>query len=525
MTYVFDEFELDADRAELRRNGEPLHIEPQVFDLLKLLVSARDRVVTKDEMFQEIWGDRIVSDAALSSRIKDARKVLGDDGSAQKFIKTIQRRGLRFVGNAVETGAKPSAVIAPTGTVQASAATEDPFDRPSVAVLPFSVASADPNAQALAQGVTDELSAALSAWRFFPVISSTSTRRFASSLESAREIGAALHARYLLEGSFRKQGERLKIQVTLTDADTEAQIWADRIICDQSDLFDLEEELAARIATIVAPELEGAEARRVVRKPPDDMTAWELAMRAAWLINRRSASELIAAEQLATRAAEKSPDWVLPYTLIAVSRFQQAMTGFSKADSATAFRPTLDAAESALEIDPNAWMAQALTGVGHLWTNRNHERAKLHVAKAIQLNPSAAMNYHFGRCVFGFAGDPAQACAYQERLFRVDPVYHHRAVIEADLGLWHLLEEEFETSADYLRKSQFWNPSYGRAWQRQIALSGLTGDTVAANEAAQRLSELGMTLNIDVIAASYPFRERRHHDLFYDGLRKSGVDM
>ncbi len=524
MNFVFADYELDAERAELRRDGQPVRIEPQVFDLLKLLVSSSNRLVTRDEIFEEIWGDRVVSDAALSSRIRDARKAIGDDGATQKFIQTVQRRGLRFVGEVEcsEPETPPAQVREPLRDADPQA---DPFERPAVAVLMFEDASPEEDTSHLAGAITDELIAALSAWRYFPVISRQSTTRAASADMSARELGAMLQARYLVHGTFRRAGNRFKIQVALTQADQDTQIWSESLHCDLDELVDVEAEIAAQIASVVAPELESAEARLVLRKPPSDMTAWELVMRATSLLNGGRRSDFAVADRLARDAAERAPDWVLPYTLIATTQFQMAMANFSSADSAAAFAPTLEAARRALEIDRSAWIAHALIAVGELWTHRNHEKAELHVERAIELNPSAGMNYHFGGCITGFGGDPTRARAYQERLFRVDPVYPYRAVIEADLGLWHMLDTQFDAADARLSRAQAWDARYGRALQRRIALSGLIGDRDTAQDAARQLSDLGLPLDFDTIAASYPFRKESHSALFMDGLRRSGINL
>ena len=201
------------------------------------------------------------------------------------------------------------------------------------------------------------------------------------------------------------------------------------------------------------------------------------------------------------------------------------MLNFSGADSAKAFSDALETAKQALEIDRGAWIAHALTAVGELWTNHNHDKAILHVGRAIELNPSAAMNYHFGGCITGFSGDPEGARHHQERLFRLDPLYPYAAVIEADLGLWHMLDKQFAEADERLTRSQTWDPGYGRALQRLIALGGLTGNREAARDAARRLSDLGLPLKFETIAASYPFRNPDHAELFLDGLRRSGVNF
>ncbi|MEP3334040.1 winged helix-turn-helix domain-containing protein [Sedimentitalea sp.] len=524
MTYVFSDFELDTELAELRFAGQTVSIEPQVFDLLKLLVSSGNRLVSKEEIFEKIWGDRIVSDAALSGRIRDARKAIGDDGTTQKFIKTVQRRGLRFVADVKVCNSVPLANV-PSEAVSNVADQTDAFARPAVAVLKFQDASGEGQPSQLEAAITDELVAALSAWKYFPVISRQSTARVNAPEMSAQEIGTLLSARYLVHGTFRRAGNRLKIHVALTDTDLNTQIWSEGLACDIDELFEVEEEIAGQIASIVSPELERAEARRVLRKPPKDMTVWELTMRAASLLSNGKRSDFVEADRLAREAAERAPDWVLPYTLIATAQFQMAMANFSSSESASAFTPTLEAARRALEIDRSAWIAHALTAVGELWTNKNHELALLHVERAIELNPSAGMNYHFGGCITGFSGNPEKARFYQERLFRIDPTYPYRAVIEADLGLWHLLDKQFDKANERLRLSQSWDPFYGRALQRRVALSGLTGDCDEAQQAARKLFEMGLPLDYRTIASSYPFLKEEHSEIFLDGLRRSGVNL
>ncbi|MEM8853261.1 MAG: winged helix-turn-helix domain-containing protein [Pseudomonadota bacterium] len=522
MTYLFENFELDPVRAELRRDKTPVPIEPQVFDLLKLLVAERGRVVTREEIFAAIWGERIVSDAALSSRIRDARKAIGDNGSAQRLIKTVQRRGLRFVGTVSEEEPAHRGADAAAQLPAETARYTDILERPAVAVLPFTCQSDNPRDRFLADGLTDEIVAALSAWRHFPVISRTTTFRYREQ-GGEGSIAALTGARYVLSGAFRKTGTRIKVLLAVTDTESDQQIWSQRINRDLEELVDLEEEIAAHIATLVAPELNGAEARRVMRRPASDLTAWELAMRASWLIDQGTQADFALAERLASDAIDRAPDWTLPHTLIAVAKFQQAMLGFSGADTSMAFAETLVAAKKALEIDHGSWIAHALTAVGELWTNKNHDRAVLHVKRAIDLNPSAPTNYHFGGCITGFAGDPEAARGYQERLFRLDPVYPYTAVIEADLGLWHMMDKEFYEATERLERSHRWDPRYGRALQRKIALAGLKGDREAASVATDKLRGLGLPLDADVIAASYPFRDDGHSALFLEGLLRAGL--
>ena len=196
MAYAFADFELDTERAELRRSGKPVRVEPQVFDLLTLLIAGHTRMVSKDEIFDAIWGNKIVSDAVLSSRIKDARKAIGDDGKRQRFIATIPRRGFRFIGDVVKTQDHM-----PTRAAG--------FSRPVVAVRLFSGPPADEDFQPTATGVCNALSSALAAWRLFAVAPPE------SSFQNDRLNGA----RYIVEGALRSSAKTLQIEVSLTDAE------------------------------------------------------------------------------------------------------------------------------------------------------------------------------------------------------------------------------------------------------------------------------------------------------------------
>lgn len=518
MHYRFSDFELDAKKAELRRNGEAVQIEPQVFDLLKLLISADGRLVSRDEMFRTLWGERIVSDAALSTRIKDARKALGDDGTAQKYIRTVQRRGLRFLGE-VQKIEDVSGVDLPAlqdaGTV----------GRATLAVFPLECLSPVPDYPGFDRALSDELIAALTHWRTFLIVSRASVRQAMENHDTAQDIGEALGAQYLLNGTIRHVGSKVKLSVTLTYAPENTEVWTERMVCDLESFEDPEEEIASRLSTLVSPELQAAEARRAACKDKATWTPWEKAMNAVALLRSGRRSDFEAAETVAAEASQHFPDWGLPMTLQAIARFQMAMAGFSASDSTGAFSPTLNAAQAALEIDQNDWMAHALIAVGELWTNRNHEKALVHVRKALQLNPSAGINHHFGGCIFGFSGMLDEARGMQERLFRIDPTYPYRAVIEADLGLWHMLGDNFDEAEQQLEKALSWDPGYGRAYQRQIALFGLKGDRDRAAQAAQRLRDMQLPIDPDVIAQSYPFLKGTHREMFTHGLQSAGINM
>jgi TolB-like protein len=535
MIYSCNEFTIDTNAYELRRDDRPVPVEPQVFELIVALVELRDKVVSKDEIFDRVWHGRIVSDTTLSSRIKAARKALGDDGTAQRLIRTVHGRGFRFVGQVREAPpASPAAArqltvraldeLLEADATAAQRLSSQVMARPPILVLPLANASGDSGQDYLADGLSEGLIAALSAWRLFPVISRNTAFIYRSPDTSAPEINQKTGARYLITGSLRHSGTRMRVSVALVDAEADQEIWSGRFDREFRDLASLEDELAEQIVQAVEPQVWATEVRRILRKPPQTMTAWDKALRASWHINRATAEDYDAADRLAAEAAEDDPGWSLPQSLIAFVKFQRAMMGWSLGPR-TAFADTLNSARTALSVDHGAWMAHALAGVGELWTNRHYDKALAHLHTALCLNPSASWSYHFAGCISGFAGDLAAARYNQEQVFRVDPAYPYTAVVQADLALWAMLAGRLDDAVVHINRSLEWDPNYFRGVQRLVALHGLRDDREAASLAIGRLARLGLSFDQSYVEASYPFRNSEHRTIFLAGLSQAGLNL
>lgn len=196
MEYEFGTCTLNPSRRELVRDGQPVHVEPQVFDLLLFLVGNRGRVVSRDDILEAVWNGRIVSDSTLTNRINSARTAIGDSGARQALIRAVARKGSHFIGQVTERGTDTDPFPAPAVS---------PFvNRPAIAVLPFDNFSADPEQEFFADGITEDLITALAAWRSFPVIARNSTLTFRERPKNAVDVGAELGAAYVVEGSIRR---------------------------------------------------------------------------------------------------------------------------------------------------------------------------------------------------------------------------------------------------------------------------------------------------------------------------------
>ena len=525
MIYRFESFELDTDRYELRREGGPVAVEPQVFSVLTMLVENRHRMVPREELIESVWSGRAVSDSVLSSRIKSARQALDDDGNTQRLIKTVHGQGFRFVGGVEK--AESSSLSATGRPTAAQAWVREVLSRPALAVLPFDTDAADGRAAEdtyLADGIAEELISELASWRWFPILSRDSSfdRSHAALPASAR--AAALGARYAVAGRLARSGDSLRLTVELLDTATDTQLWSGRYDGRAAEFLGLNQqsEIVAEIFRRVAPELTSEETRRVLRKRHEDLTAWDLTIKGLWHLHRATPGDLTRAVALLEDATRVDPGFALPWSVIAQARFEQSLAGWKGGQvvsSREGFRGMLEAASTAVELDPSSWMGHTLLSAAELWTNLSFSRARLHANRALELNPSASMAHHVSGCISGFAGDLDLAIAEQGNVYRVDPLYGHADVVEADLGLWHLLRGDLECAGDHLRRSVAHDPANVRARQRQIVLAGLRGDRALGREALEALEKLGGTMDEQYVAASYPFQDAAHAETFRKGLR------
>ena len=273
MRYLFEEYAFDTDRRELHRGSEVVSVAPQVFDLLDYLIRNRERVVSKDDLINAIWNGRIVSDAALTTRLNAARNAIGDSGEEQRLIKTLPRKGFRFVGTVREEAQRPESAAITDSQVEAPNPILTLPDKPSIAVLPFTNLSSDPEQEYFADGMVEDIITALSRFRSLFVIARNSSFTYKGKAVDVRQVGRELGVRYVLEGSVRKAGGQVRVAGQLVDATTGTHLWADRFDGAAEDIFDLQDQVTVSVVGAISPQLEPAEIDRARRKPPESLEA------------------------------------------------------------------------------------------------------------------------------------------------------------------------------------------------------------------------------------------------------------
>lgn len=518
MLYIFEGYALDTDRRELRRGDEIIAVQPQVFDLLEYVIRNRDRVVSKDDMLDGVWDGRIVSESTLTSRINAARTAVGDTGEGQRLIRTLPRRGIRFVGTVREEG------FAGPPVLRSVAATSALPDTPSIAVLPFANMSGDDEQEHFSDGIAEDIITALSRFRSLFVIARSSTFIYKHKVADVKQVARELGVRYVLEGSVRIAEQRVRITAQLIDAETGVHVWAERFDRPLQDIFAVQDEITDKIAATIEPEIGAAEQEKARRKPPEHLGAWEHYQRGMWHLLRRNREELAAARAFFRRAIELDPTFATPHAALALSCFFQITHGFTT-DYAASLDELLTEASHAVALDPKDGMGHTALGLAYM-ERRNHANAIAEHQFALTLNPNSSLA-HFA-CGYALTRAERLTEALEEldtavRLNPRDPALWSYLTVKAG-ALYQLrrYEEAARCARDATRHSVV-DLVWPYVWL--AATLGQLGQTSEALAAVEELRRRRPGLTVSGVRSWPHNRSRAERPLEHllEGLRLAGL--
>ena len=395
MRYLFEEYAFDTDRRELHRGADVVAVAPQVFDLLDYLIRNRERVVSKDDLINAIWNGRSVSDAALTTRLNAARSAIGDSGEEQRLIKTLPRKGFRFVGPVREAQGAAGAAIADNPIEPPRPALTLP-DKPSIAVLPFTNLSSDPEQDYFADGMVEDIITALSHFKALFVIARNSSFTYKGRAVDVKQIGRELGVRYVLEGSVRKAANRVRITGQLVDTATGAHLWAERFDGGLGDIFDLQDQVTESVVGAIAPAVEKAEIERAKRKPTESLDAYALYLRGlAKLYQFASRQANDEALRLFNSAIELDPDFASAYGRAALCYVCAKANGWISV-TANEIAEVTRLAQRAVELGKDDAIALAASGWALAYVVRDLEVGAALIDRALVLNSNLAEAWSFG---------------------------------------------------------------------------------------------------------------------------------
>jgi adenylate cyclase len=508
---LFGDFDLDTDRRELKRLGELIPLEPQVFDLLVHLVANRDRVVSKDDLIASVWGGRIVSESTLTSRINSLRRALGDSGERQQFVRTIARKGVRFVGEVREQ--RPPE---PGGGATALALP----DRPSIAVLPFTDMGGS-ETDYFGDGMTEEIITALSRVRWFFVIARHSTFAYRDKGMDAKQIARELGVRYVLAGSVRRADDRIRVSAQLVEGASGNNVWARSYDRALSDIFVVQDEMTQTIVGAIEPELGRAERERARVKARDNLDAWSIYQRGMFHLYRCTREDLSEARRLFRQAIAIDPELGPAYSGEAEAYYYEVVYGFAQSNDENREK-AIGPAHRAVTLD--AEDAGAHCTLGRIrYLRREYPPAISELEAALELNPSLALAHYGLGATLVFSGRPAESLPHLKAAIRLSPHDPNMGSFLVRIADARYFAADYEGAVTFALKA-LGQPNF--QWSRYAVLVAALGQLGRLDEARRYLEELTRhrpDFSIAFVQGTHLFGERSLMAQYCEGLRKAGV--
>jgi len=520
--FTFDNQTLDIERRELLRDGAPIPIQPQVFDLLAYLVQNRDRVVSKEDLIGLVWGGRTVSDSTFTSRVNAARTAIGDSGRDQKLIRTISRKGLRFVGTVQEpaNSNRPEGRLPEKSLERPRSGLPLP-DRPAIAVLPFNNMSGEREQEYFSDGISEDIITALSKLRWLFVIARNSSFTYKGKSVHMKQVAEELGVRYLLEGSVRKSGDRVRITAQLNDVATGSHIWAERYDRDLADVFAVQDQITEAIVAAIEPQIYAAENFRARSKPPNSLDAWDLVMRALWHYWRVTRQDNVVAQALLEKAIAIDPNYGQALSVLATSHMSGVHLGWAELGSTApiAERAAL-AAVAADGEDP--WAHNALGSV--YFSTRRLDDSLAEFELALQLNPNFSLAQGYYGLALSYCGRWQEAHEAAQRAIRLSPRDPSSAIYYGIAAYAQFVGRNYQQAIALAREAIRQRGDFTGAYRVLTVAAVMTGQAEVAAAALQELRRAQPNISLAWIASQLPWKLDADRDHYLEAFRRAGLD-
>ncbi|MEO8132436.1 MAG: winged helix-turn-helix domain-containing tetratricopeptide repeat protein [Betaproteobacteria bacterium] len=528
--YVFADFTLDLARGILRNPDRQIELRPKAFNLLAYFLENAGRVIPKDELLEALWPDVIVTDGSLNQCVGEIRRALGDQ--AATLLRTVPRRGYIFAeGGVDDVNGKP-----PAGDVPPQVATQRPASPPastaahesnrpgppSVAVLPFTNMGGDAEQEYFADGVVEEITTALGHFRRIFVIARNSAFTYRGPPVDVRTVGRELGVRYLVEGSVRRAGDKLRITAQLIEAETGLQLWAERLDGVVDDVFRFQDRVTNSVIGAIAPRLLTAEVERARGRRHDRMDAYDLYLRALPAVREmtREGNEL--ALDLVDRALELDPNYVVMAALGGWAYTLRVAHNW-RVDPDAERRKGLSLARLAIAKGQDDAEALSMAGYTIGFLGEELHDGLNAVERAIDLNPNDAFAFSNRGWLKAYLGQAADSIASFHEAMRLSPRDPTLFRTQAGLSFAHLMNQDFDNAVVAGRRAVEGNPNFVPAHRALAAALALAGQHKEARKAVARLLQLVPDLTVQSFARESLLRHSGNVEVILTGLRGAGL--
>jgi adenylate cyclase len=514
MIYLFEQFSIDTGQYQLSLDGKPVPIEPLAFDLLVYLIENRERVVVRDELLENLWPGKVVSDAALGARLKDARKAVGDNGTRQAIIKTLHGRGYQFIAGISEVSENFG--VGDLYTDRSDDLRTLP-GKPSIAVLPFDNLSNDPEQDYFSDAIAEDIIANLCRYRELFVIHCHSTFTYREGDLDISKTAKELGVEYIAKGSIRHAGDQIKISVQLIEAVTSKAIWSENIVRKYEDLFTLESEVAAKIALSLVSHIEDESVARAARKRPEHMTAFDCVIRARQNAGSCNQNQNASARELLEQAIALDPEYASAYAYLAKTYCYEAYSEWCSSWSEV-LEQAVVYARKAVELDEFDSDAHEVIGLAYLFQKR-FDLSEIHLDRAVDCNPNAYSGYCTKVWLFALTGRTSEVTVCGTTALQLNPLAPDSCLMA--LMIAHYTESEFDAALEMLARIQ--QPDANSEAWRAACLAQLGRDREARVAAANAIDMGGEFIQREAWLHFWPFKNQQDLEYLVDGLYKSGV--
>jgi len=506
-TVRFGEFRLDPVRAELTRSGQPVSLRLKTYALLSLFAASPGRVLGKDELLAALWPNTVVTEGSLSQCVTELRAALREYGDS--LIRTVPRQGYRFDA---EVLAEPEP------------ATQMAQDRPSIAVLPFQNLSGDSEQEYFADGVVEEIITALSRFRSLFVIARNSSFVYKGKAVDVKQVGRELGVRYVLEGSVRKYGNRVRISGQLIDASSGGHIWADRYEGALEDIFALQDRITSSVVGAVLPKMEWAEIERAMRKPTGNLHAYDYYLRALASYRQFGRQGRMDEElKLFTRAIELDPEFGIAHAMAACCYAVRKITG-CMTDPEKDVPEAARLAARAVELGAEDPFALGACGWVFAYVVGDLDRGCTLVDRALALNLNLANCWQWGGLIKLWLGEPEEAGARFVRAMRLGPLNPYLWISQAGAASAHFQAGRYDEASACAETALQNAPDHPAVLRIHAASNAFGGRLEQARKSIMRLLQRNPTLRVsnlkDVMG---PYRRAEDVAKYIEGLRKAGL--
>jgi TolB-like protein/Tfp pilus assembly protein PilF len=522
--YRLSEFVLDTDRVELTGPWGAVSLEPKAYALLLLLLERRGSVVGKEEAIELIWDGRFVSDAAVSTVVKSLRRALGDDGEAQRVIRTVRGRGWRLA-TGVDLQSMPAVAAAPSGSSLKApevAGTEPlPLSaQPRLAILPFRrLGAGDDGLAVVADAVPSDLIAGISRLRWLRVVAQESSFQFRGP--DLIGLGLGLGATYALSGTIEHQGRRVLVSVELSDLRSQSVVWADQFQSSLDNFHETRRAIGMAVLSVLELQIPLHEAMLARSRPSEMLDAWgAYHLGLAHIFHFTEEDNAVAAGHF-ERATRLDPLFASAFAALSFTSYQRAAMAWGS-DRERAISETRAHAERGLELDPLDPFANLSQGRFHLLLNRP-EDGKPWLDRAVRLSPSYAKG-HYSRGFADMLSGRMESCIVSmDRAIELSPLDPMLCAMQACKAVAYLAKGDSTTALEWANRGARAPHAHIAMLMTAVATSQVAGDEAAVRDWLNMLAARYPDASVERFFTVLPFTDPALRSLLSDALLGAGV--